>query len=93
METNDTILWSIARKRACFKRNFINWFLVNGFLWAIWLMGPHYNGAMRSIPWPAWITFWWGIGLAFNFVNAYLVHDRYSIRSEYEKLKRDQTGK
>ena len=87
MQTNDQILWSIAKKRACFKKSLFSYLLICGFLWALWLItGRPANDAI--MPWPAWITFWWGVGIVWQYANAYLVYSKANIQSEYEKLKR-----
>jgi hypothetical protein len=80
----DPQLWTIARKRAGFRTTAIVYFIVNAFLWALWLMG---NDAQQSdIPWPTWCTVGWGIGLAFQFADAYMPKsDRVEI--EYQRLK------
>ena len=40
------------------------------------------------IPWPIWPTLGWGLGVAFNYFDAYSSPDKQSaIEREYEKLK------
>ncbi|MEO8173432.1 MAG: 2TM domain-containing protein [Sediminibacterium sp.] len=96
MQTNDEILWRIAKKRARFKKQLISYVLVSCFLWGIWFMsGSEINydsdfPGFPNFPWPAWIMFWWGIGLVFCFVNAYLVNTPNAVENEYQKLKNQQ---
>jgi hypothetical protein len=40
-----------------------------------------------QIPWPAWVTLFWGFGLAVKFVQAYVFNTKESIENEYQKLK------
>lgn len=43
--------------------------IVNSMLWMIWLFtsGPNSGG----MPWPMWITFFWGIGMFSHFISYY----------------------
>lgn len=86
-ELNERLLWSIAKKRAKFKKSLITYLIINSFFWIIWFIsGDSYN--YTSIPWPAWSCLGWGIGVAFQYADAYLFHDKIdSIQKEYEKLK------
>ena len=90
MENNDETLWAIARQRACFRKQLVSYVLVISFLWGIWFMSGNVFSLHASFPWPAWIMFWWGIGLAFSFVNAYMVNTKSAIENEYQKLKKQQ---
>ncbi|MEO7531765.1 MAG: 2TM domain-containing protein [Sediminibacterium sp.] len=87
MQTNDEILWIIAKKRAAFRKQLISYVLVNCLLWGIWFMSGKESSQFTSFPWPAWVMLWWGIGLAFSFVNAYVFNTSGAIQNEYEKLK------
>jgi hypothetical protein len=70
MEKEDKKLWRLAKKRADFKRHAITYVIVNIFLWLVWLFtkGGHMNweGGWH-LPWPAWVSLGWGIGLAMNY--------------------------
>lgn len=90
MQTNDDILWSIAKKRARFRKQLLSYILVNCFLWGIWFMSGNNIDNYDDFPWPAWIMFWWGVGLVFCFVNAYMFNTRSAIENEYQKLKNQQ---
>lgn len=93
MQTNDEILWHIAKKRASFKKQLLSYVLVNCFLWGVWFISGNRNElqlGFNQIPWPAYVMFWWGVGLAFSFVNAYVVNTKQSIEDEFRKLKNQQ---
>jgi hypothetical protein len=87
MQTNDEMLWAIAKKRASFKKQLISYLLVCSFLWAVWLLSGREKDDFDSFPWPTWIMFWWGVGLAYHYANAYLFSRKDSVQQEYEKLK------
>ena len=82
----DPHLWNIARRRASFKTHAVVYLLVNGFLWILWYrQGAHtYNSA---IPWPAWSTLGWGIGLVSHYMGAYVTNGDSAIEREYKKLQ------
>ena len=91
LEGRDPELWKIAQKRASFKRHLQTYLIINGFLWVLWYMTDwHYHG---GIPWPLWSTAGWGIGLAFNYFDAYHGDKNTLAEKEYEKLKREKEGK
>jgi len=93
MEQKDETLWKIAKKRAHFKRHFFSYAVINVFLWAIWYFTDGYHGNEGGIPWPAWVTLGWGIGIAFNYSDAYHSYKDSGAEREYEKLKREQENK
>jgi len=77
MDPKNDILWDIAKKRACFKKQLISYVFVISFLWMIWFMTSRQTDQSDSLlPWPTWIMFWWGIGLAYCFVNAYVLNTK-----------------
>jgi 2TM domain len=93
MENRDERLWQMARKRAGFKRHAFVYIVVNAFLWILWLItsGRHEQaGDRNSIPWPLWTTLGWGIGLAFNYFDAYHKAGNSLEEKEYDRLKRQQ---
>ncbi len=87
---NDERLWRIARKRADFKKNLFVYLVINTFLWAIWWFTIGRNVGFRGYPWPIWVMLGWGIGLAFQYFNAYNGTKEELTQQEYEKLKRDK---
>ena len=83
-EQRDPKLWKIAKKRAGFKRHLATYIIINVFLWMLWLFTSR-SGNIYSI-WPIYVTLGWGIGLMFNFVDAYLGMKDTMAQKEYEKL-------
>ena len=54
-----------VQKKINFYRTLTSYVVINGFLWILWMMtGVGY-------PWPIWVTLGWGIGLAFQFLDAF----------------------
>jgi len=83
----DPVLWEIANKRAGFKSHLVTYLIVNGFFWALWYFsGEHFNED-EFVPWPVWPMLGWGIGLAFNYVDAYILPKANMVEKEYQKLK------
>ena len=100
METNtneitfkDSELWKIAKKRAAFKYHLFIYLIVNIFFWTIWYIGFRNDNILsaerETFPWPLWPMFIWGIGVLYNYLNAYKSHNRLAER-EYQKLKFNQ---
>ena len=88
-EGKDPHLWHTARKRASFKSHLLIYLLVNAGLWLLW----YFTGARTygtSIPWPAWSTFGWGIGLVSHYIGAYHSGGHNAVEKEYEKLTKNQ---
>ena len=93
---HDPQLWAKARARAKFKSHLLVYVLVNTGLWALWALtgfeGLGQRGA-AGVPWPAYTTFFWGIGLTANFLAVYLGFGRsQQTQREYERLLRQQAG-
>jgi hypothetical protein len=87
MQEKDEKLWSIAKKRAAFKKSAFTYLVVNIVLWIVWAVttrGGNYGG---TIPWPIWPTIGWGVGLAFQYFDAYNNIGDSLAEKEYEKLK------
>lgn len=92
MEPQNEILWELAKKRAGFKKHLISYAIVNAFLWAVWFAsGIDHEGHTHFLPWPLWVMLAWGIGLVFNYADAFLFNTRSAIEREYEKLKNQQS--
>jgi len=85
MEVQDDPLWKLARKRADFKKHILVYIVINAFLWAVWF----FTTPMGYI-WPIWASLGWGIGLVFNYFDAYHLSTEEMTRKEYEKLKNQQ---
>ncbi|MCC3158110.1 2TM domain-containing protein [Hymenobacter sp. 15J16-1T3B] len=88
--TSDSYLWRLARTRAHFKGQLLRYVLVCALLWSIWyLTGHHYHGG--GMPWPAWITLFWGLGLATRGLTCYGLWGTESwTEREYQNLVREQ---
>lgn len=83
----EELLWATAKKRVGFKKSIITYVIVNTFLWTIWFLTDREDDN-SLIPWPIWSTIGWGIGLVFQYMNAYVFNNKMdSIEKEYEKLK------
>lgn len=87
----DQMLWNIARKRAQFKKHLFTYLIINVFLWILWwvtrgqyMMREAYFDWTEA--WPIWVTIGWGIGLAFNYFEAYQGNKDYITQKEYDKL-------
>ncbi|SDX76224.1 2TM domain-containing protein [Hymenobacter psychrophilus] len=90
METpnRDPQLWRLARQRAHFQSSLLTYLFVNVILWAVWAFTGRDS---NPIPWPLWVSFFWGIGLVVRGLKAYGGLG-WADRSEheYEKLVRQQ---
>ena len=87
-QQHDEMLWKIAKKRASFKWSFSIYVFVNAFLIGVWYFssGPH------SYFWPIWTMLGWGIGLLFQYLNAYQGKNLFTTKQEYERLKNQQNN-
>lgn len=82
-------LWKIAKKRAAFKRHLFAYIAVNGFLWCLWWI----NRKEDAHVWPLYPMLGWGIGLAFNYYDAYQGDNDSLAEKEYERLEKEQSNK
>lgn len=89
-EPRDEKLWKAAKRRVEFKKHLIIYFIINTFLWCLW----YFNGADTHsfLPWPAFVTIGWGVGLFFNFLSAYSGFRDTMLENEYRKLQQKQAG-
>jgi len=85
-QSNDDQLWRKARARVGFKRSLMAYLLVNTMLIGIWYYTTYQIGSYYYF-WPFWPMFGWGIGLIFQYINAYHSNDIFSVDKEFEKLK------
>jgi 2TM domain len=85
-DQRDEELWVVARKRASFRRHLVTYLVVNSFLWLIWAFTGAGNNSF--FPWPIWPTLGWGVGLAFNYADAYMFDRKNAVEEEYQKLLR-----
>jgi hypothetical protein len=91
METTsqrDERLWKIAKSRAAFRTSLLVYLVMNAFFWAIWLAtNDNYSG---GTPWPVWPALGWGLGLAFQYFNAWHRDPFGDALKEYEKLQQEK---
>jgi hypothetical protein len=86
----DENLWRIAQKRAKFRRSFYTYLVIIAFLWGIWWFSTGRTTGFTGYPWPVWVMLGWGIGLAFQYFNAYNGSKEDLTEQEYEKLKKER---
>lgn len=91
-EGRDPEMWEIAKKRSGFRSHLYSYVIVNAFLWAIWFFTSGRSFQWNGIPWPLWVSMGWGVGLAFNYIDAYVYPKSNSVEKEYEKLKRERNN-
>ena len=89
MESTDQQLWAIARSRAKFKRSLGSYSIVIPFLWVIWFLTSQ-DKDINRIPWPIWPMLGWGIGLAIQYLKAYVIQVGCLEQREYDKLKKGE---
>ncbi len=87
MEERDKELWRVAKKRANFQRSLGTYVVVIGLLWFIWWFTAGRRGVNMGMPWPVWAMIGWGIGLVFQYMNAYGSSRKDLTEREYERLK------
>lgn len=85
-DQKDERLWRIAKKRVAFKHSFLAYFIVDAFLVAVW----YFSSGWGSYFWPKWPMIGWGLGLVFQYFEAYHEGIIFSADDEYEKMKRNQ---
>ncbi len=88
--TNDEKLWRIAKKRASFKKNLYSYIVINAFLWGIWWFTEGGLGHHRGYPWPVWVMLGWGLGLGFQYFDAYNGDRQHLAEEEYKRMKDEQ---
>lgn len=69
--SDDTGARELAVKRLHQKRAFtaqlVTYLAVNAVLWFIWAVGSDHSG----LPWPVWVSAFWGLGLIFTGWSVY----------------------
>ena len=93
MENKDEQLWKIAKKRAEFKKGLFAYGVVIPFLWGIWwlTLGKYLHGNIINVTtWPVYVMLGWGLGLCFQYFNAYGAGSQDMVEREFEKLKRER---
>jgi hypothetical protein len=62
-------LAQVKRKRE-FKTAIAAYVVVNAALWLIWALSDE-RGDANGIPWPLWVTAFWGLGMVISAWNIY----------------------
>ena len=88
--TNDERLWRIARRRANFKKNLFSYLVINAFLWGIWWVTVGRHAGEYGYPWPVWVMLGWGVGLGFQYFDAYSGNKQDIAIEEFKKLKKEE---
>jgi hypothetical protein len=82
----DRELWRLAKKRVGFRRHLATYLVINAMFWFIWWFSTDHEEEDR-FPWPVWPMLGWGIGLIFNYLDAYVFSKSNAVEREYEKLR------
>ena len=89
-EKKDQELWKTAQRRAAFKYHVLIYFIMILFFWTLYYISLRTNSTpiqdRDMIPWPAWVTVGWGLGVLLNYVGVYRSKNTLA-EKEYEKLK------
>ena len=88
--TNDDRLWRMAQKRANFKKSLFSYLVMNAFFWAIWWFTGGRENGFHHYPWPIWVMLGWGVGLGFQYFNAYSGDKNDRAIEEYKKMKQKE---
>jgi hypothetical protein len=83
-KVRDDKLWRIAKKRSAFKMLFMVYILMNGMLVGLW----YFTTGPGSHFWPIWPILGWGLGILYQFVDAYMGNTVFSEEKEFQRLKR-----
>ena len=67
-EAREYAIASVRRKRK-FVHDLVAYVAVNGLLWLIWFFTGRSTGG--TIPWPAWVSIFWGFFVALDGWRAY----------------------
>ncbi|MBS1563579.1 MAG: 2TM domain-containing protein [Bacteroidetes bacterium] len=78
----DKQLWKTARKRTAFKMLLLRYVVINIMLVAIWFF-TNRSGYF----WPVWCMLGWGLGLCFQYLDAYKGESLFSPHEEFRKLR------
>ena len=89
--TRDQYLWQVAKARTKFQGHLVVYLLINAGLWLLWALLPGARDQHEVLPWPAFTSLFWGLGLAMQGLAAYgsLNRGRRTQR-EYERLLRNE---
>ncbi len=91
-QMSEEAIYEEARKRVEVKKGFykhlVVYVVVNVMLVLIWAFA-----AGGGYPWFLWVLGFWGLGIVFNFFDAFVwvrKHDKAAIEKEAEKIRRSQ---
>ena len=93
METTDRNpqLWQKAKARAKFQSHLVVYLIVNAGLWLLWAFTNTSHHDNQPLPWPAWTSIFWGIGLLLQGFAAYTGLSRgQRTEREYQRLLREE---
>jgi hypothetical protein len=93
-KVQDDALMKVAKKRSAFKLSLAVYCIINIFLIGLW----YFTTGIKSYFWPAWPMLGWGMGIVFQYIDAYLSSSNgaFSEEREFEKMKkkiRDERSK
>jgi hypothetical protein len=73
-----------------FYKHLTSYLVVNAFLWVIALVSwvSSGSGSIWTLIWPIWVTIFWGIGLASDYVQTFGLNDNTRQRMIEEEMKR-----
>ncbi|MDB5211321.1 MAG: hypothetical protein JWQ30_2148 [Sediminibacterium sp.] len=91
-QSNDERLWRMAKKRASFKKSLFSYLIINAFFWGIWWFTTGRHGGNHGYPWPIWTMLGWGLGLGFQYFDAYNGSKEDLAVEEFKKMKRREEG-
>ncbi|MFC2142939.1 2TM domain-containing protein [Candidatus Aenigmatarchaeota archaeon] len=84
---NERELRRMAKERVDFKSHLGAYIIINVMLFFINII------LTRGALWFYWVTVFWGVGLAFHYVNTYHTNKVISEEKEYQKLKQKMKDK
>ena len=58
------------KRKQEFKAAIAAYVVVNAFLWIIWAVSDD-RGDANGVPWPLWVTAFWGLGMVLSAWNVY----------------------
>lgn len=82
-----------VKAREDFRIHLLIYVLVNAFLWIIWFTTDRAGSSGSGVPWPAFASFGWGIGLVAHWWTVYGVNDarrEAEIEKEMRRLRGDR---
>lgn len=85
---HDPELWRRARRRAKLQAHVFSFLWINALLWGLWAVTGH---PARPVPWPLWVTGFWGAGLLLRAIGVYVLGGCEGLAErEYQRLLRQQ---